>query len=286
MTETLETRLRKAYALVALWPENRMNEEEIENIGQGFLDLLALRNLIPEVLEVICDSSSTDVKLVMAGDGLFYDEDGGEWVLSDETYSERTKNCKCTHCAEEQPSNTLNWVEKYGGVLVADVGWNQYCIVHSSDGLVSWCDSSMMDWHFVNSITDAKEAAQKHFEASRTGQATRQSKDYWLNRNFGKLPWETNPKPWVEKILRRYTEGHHTKHFLHAGEDRLLVNYILAAEPYNKDLIDKIKRLKEVLDTVGISDSGREYKVYSFTSAHVNDKSLAKALDELFSVLN
>ena len=38
------------------------------------------------------------VRLIMQGDGRFYDEEGGEWVLSDETYHERTANCTCSHC--------------------------------------------------------------------------------------------------------------------------------------------------------------------------------------------
>lgn len=36
--------LREAYDKVKLWPENRMSEEAVLELGQGFADLLALRN--------------------------------------------------------------------------------------------------------------------------------------------------------------------------------------------------------------------------------------------------
>lgn len=39
--------LRLAYEKVALWPENRMSTDSVLELGEGFADLLALRNLIP-----------------------------------------------------------------------------------------------------------------------------------------------------------------------------------------------------------------------------------------------
>lgn len=46
----LQERLREAYNKVAHWPENRMRPGAVEELGLGFSDLLALRNLIPELL--------------------------------------------------------------------------------------------------------------------------------------------------------------------------------------------------------------------------------------------
>ena len=52
-----------------------------------------------------------------------------------------------------------------------------------------------------------------------------------------------------------------------------------------EELIRKIRYLKEVLETKGVSDSGREYRVYSFSSAHVADTRLQDALEDLFKTI-
>jgi hypothetical protein len=44
----LTDRLDDAYVLVSAWPEQRMRDEAAEDLGQGFVDLLSLRNLVPE----------------------------------------------------------------------------------------------------------------------------------------------------------------------------------------------------------------------------------------------
>ena len=46
--EGLRERLQAAYERVEEWPENRMPEGAVLELGQGFDDLLALRNLVPE----------------------------------------------------------------------------------------------------------------------------------------------------------------------------------------------------------------------------------------------
>lgn len=43
-------KIREAYAKVAEWPEERMSAGAVEDLGPGFLDLLALRNLVPALL--------------------------------------------------------------------------------------------------------------------------------------------------------------------------------------------------------------------------------------------
>lgn len=46
-------RLRAAYDKVAEWPENRMRVGAVEELGPGFSDLLALRNLAPDAAAII-----------------------------------------------------------------------------------------------------------------------------------------------------------------------------------------------------------------------------------------
>ncbi len=50
---SLVDRLRMAYAAVAAWPEARMPDGDVEDLGTGFLDLLKVRNLVPEVADRI-----------------------------------------------------------------------------------------------------------------------------------------------------------------------------------------------------------------------------------------
>jgi hypothetical protein len=50
-------------------------------------------------------------------------------------------------------------------------------------------------------------------------------------------------------------------------------------------LEDKIKELKEILELKGVSDSGREYRIYSFSSCHISDNKLQKCLEELFEMV-
>lgn len=50
MTDLIE-RLRAAYLKVAEWPERRMPGVDITTLGEGFMDLLTLRNLVSDFLE-------------------------------------------------------------------------------------------------------------------------------------------------------------------------------------------------------------------------------------------
>lgn len=54
----LEAALRSAYEKVAAWPENRMAPRAIEELGEGFTDLLKLRNLVPDVLAYLSATSA------------------------------------------------------------------------------------------------------------------------------------------------------------------------------------------------------------------------------------
>lgn len=47
----------------------------------------------------------------------------------------------------------------------------------------------------------------------------------------------------------------------------------------------KVRELKDLLELTGISDSGREYRVYGFTSAHIGENRLGRLLEELFDEL-
>ena len=47
---------------------------------------------------------------------------------------------------------------------------------------------------------------------------------------------------------------------------------------------DKVKELKKILDTKGVSDSGREYRIYSFSSCHSGDTRLQDCLTELIKM--
>ena len=46
-------RLKAAYDKVREWPENRMREDAVLELGEGFTDLLSLRNLIPETIAAL-----------------------------------------------------------------------------------------------------------------------------------------------------------------------------------------------------------------------------------------
>lgn len=52
------------------------------------------------------------------------------------------------------------------------------------------------------------------------------------------------------------------------------------------EILKKIQKLKDALDLRGISESGREYRVYNISSCHVNENSLNEALYDLFEELN
>lgn len=53
MADDLIERLREAYGKVAAWPENRMKPDAVEDLGEGFTDLLKLRNLAPEAADAL-----------------------------------------------------------------------------------------------------------------------------------------------------------------------------------------------------------------------------------------
>lgn len=46
--EEIAQRLLLAHQHVAMWPEKRMRPDAVLDLGPGFIDLLALRNLVPE----------------------------------------------------------------------------------------------------------------------------------------------------------------------------------------------------------------------------------------------
>lgn len=50
MADDLIERLQAAFDAVREWPETRMRDGAVEELGQGFMDLLILRNLAPEVI--------------------------------------------------------------------------------------------------------------------------------------------------------------------------------------------------------------------------------------------
>ena len=56
--EPLAARLSAAYEKVAAWPENRMTPNAVEELGEGFTDLLKLRNLVPDVLAYLSSTSA------------------------------------------------------------------------------------------------------------------------------------------------------------------------------------------------------------------------------------
>ncbi|MBT1154314.1 hypothetical protein J1C56_01780 [Aminobacter anthyllidis] len=56
--EPLAARLSAAYEKVAAWPENRMTPDAVEELGEGFTDLLKLRNLVPDVLAYLSSTSA------------------------------------------------------------------------------------------------------------------------------------------------------------------------------------------------------------------------------------
>jgi len=45
--------LKAAYDKVKEWPENRMNKDAVMDLGEGFTDLLALRNMLPRAIAAI-----------------------------------------------------------------------------------------------------------------------------------------------------------------------------------------------------------------------------------------
>lgn len=49
----MKARLREAYEKVKLWPEKRMPGVDVTELGEGFMDLLALRNAVPAVLTAL-----------------------------------------------------------------------------------------------------------------------------------------------------------------------------------------------------------------------------------------
>lgn len=51
------------------------------------------------------------------------------------------------------------------------------------------------------------------------------------------------------------------------------------------DIYKAVRNFKDVLDSKGVSDSGREYFIYRISSAHVNDTRLSEALAEMFNLL-
>ncbi|MRX31871.1 hypothetical protein [Aminobacter sp. MDW-2] len=56
--EPLAARLSAAYEKVAAWPENRMTPNAVEELGEGFTDLLKLRNIVPDVLTYLSTTSA------------------------------------------------------------------------------------------------------------------------------------------------------------------------------------------------------------------------------------
>lgn len=51
--------LEKAYAKAAEWPEKRMSEDAVMALGEGFMDLLALRNLVPSAIAALSAPASS-----------------------------------------------------------------------------------------------------------------------------------------------------------------------------------------------------------------------------------
>lgn len=58
--------LRAAYAKVAAWPESRMTPDAVEHLGEGFIDLLKLRNLAPETISVLASTQAEILRLKTA----------------------------------------------------------------------------------------------------------------------------------------------------------------------------------------------------------------------------
>jgi hypothetical protein len=55
--EELDAWLHKAYGKVALYPETRMRQGAVEELGEGFMDLLALRNEVPAAASALTSLS-------------------------------------------------------------------------------------------------------------------------------------------------------------------------------------------------------------------------------------
>jgi len=72
----LAANLQAAYNKVAEWPEKRMSKDAVIELGEGFTDLLALRNLVPGAIAAIMADREK------RGEPVAYAEkDGDEWVV-------------------------------------------------------------------------------------------------------------------------------------------------------------------------------------------------------------
>lgn len=115
--------------------------------------------------------------------------------------------------------------QEVGGVMVTLAA---YCLAHDLDMHVAGETELARIWTKVEKIR-AKQAAKPTGSAlpvaaspvpSPAGEPGTEEAHPWDDGNL---------KPWVDKIVCRYVDGHPNKHLLRAGEDRLLVDYIRSA---------------------------------------------------------
>lgn len=86
VTPEMVERVRDAYDKVKLWPETRMPGVDVSTLGAGFMDLLDLRNLMPEVIASLSVSHETapsrTVYVAVDHTGCIHSDEDMERVIS------------------------------------------------------------------------------------------------------------------------------------------------------------------------------------------------------------